>query len=87
MCGMVRLHVYIRDDCWTCAESHRIVADIAPQFPQLSVELIDIDQDDPPGNVFAVPTYILDGRIISLGNPYREELRKIIESVLNSNQM
>lgn len=84
---MVKLHVYVREDCWTCAESHRIVAELAPQFPQLSVELIDIDTPNRPENVFAVPTYVLDGRIISLGNPYRDELRRKIKNAITHQQM
>ncbi len=63
------------------------MAEIAPEFPQLKVELVDIDGPKRPQNIFAVPTYVLDGRIISLGNPYRDELRKEIASVLENYQM
>ena len=84
---MVKLQVYIREDCWTCAESRRIVAEIAPQFPQLAVELVDVEAPNRPQNVFAVPTYVLDGRVISLGNPYRDELRRKISNALNRPQM
>lgn len=84
MRGMVKLQVYIREDCWTCAESRRIVAELAPQFPQLSVELVDMETPDRPPNVFAVPTYVLNGRIISLGNPYRDDLRQEIKNAFNS---
>jgi hypothetical protein len=28
----------------------------------------------PPDPVVAVPTYLLNGRVVSLGNPYPEEL-------------
>ena len=87
MPGMVKLLVYIREDCWSCAESHRIVAEIAPEFPQLAVELVDFDVPDRPQNIFAVPTYVLNGRIISLGNPYRDELRKEIATALENHQM
>ena len=87
MRGMVKLQVYVREDCWTCAESQRIVAEIAPQFPQISVELLDIENPNRPHNVFAVPTYVLDGRIISLGNPYRDVLRQEIRNALSRHQM
>jgi len=82
MRGMVKLQVYVREDCWTCAESRRIVAEIEPQFPQLSVELVDMETPNRPQEVFAVPTYVLDGRIISLGNPYRDDLRREIRAAL-----
>lgn len=87
MRGMVKLQVYIREDCWTCAESRRIVAEIAPQFPQLSVELVDMETPNRPPNVFAVPTYVLNGRIISLGNPYRDDLRQEIKNALSRSQI
>ncbi len=48
-----------------------------------------INLDDPcaikPDNVFAVPTYVLDGRIISLGNPHREQLFAKISSAVSEN--
>jgi hypothetical protein len=84
---MVKLLVYVKDDCWTCAESRRIVAEIMPQFPQISVELVDMETPNRPKNVFAAPTYVLDGRIISLGNPYRDELRREINDTLSRYQM
>ncbi len=84
---MVKLQVYVREDCWTCDESRRIVAEIEPQFPQLMVELVDLGKPNRPQEVFAVPTYVLDGRIISLGNPYLDELRQHIKTALNLSQM
>lgn len=84
---MVKLQVYIREDCWTCAESQRIVSEIAPQFPQIAVELLDLESTNQPENIFAVPTYVLDGRVIFLGNPYREQLRQEIQDALSREQM
>jgi hypothetical protein len=74
------LHVYVSDDCWTCRETRRIVADIAPQFPELTIELRAVDQDSPDA-VFAVPTYVLDDRVIFLGNPTREALSQKLTAV------
>ena len=82
MRGMVKLQVYIIDDCWACEESRRIVAEIAPQFPDVTVELLDLTLVEQPDNVFAVPTYVLDGRVISLGNPDRQALREKLQSAL-----
>lgn len=87
MRSMVKLHVYVREDCWTCAESQRIVSEIAPQFPQIAVELLDLESTNQPENIFAVPTYVLDGRVIFLGNPYREQLRQEIQDALSREQM
>ena len=71
---MTKLDVYIEDSCWACAESRRIVADIAPIVPNVDIKLRNLDDQRRPSTVFATPTYVLDGRVIYLGNPTREEL-------------
>ncbi len=79
---MVKLQVYVSEDCWTCAESRRIVADIKPQFPQIAVEMLDVAIVEQPEEVFAIPTFVLNGRIISLGNPYRADLCQKLQAAL-----
>ena len=71
---MILLQVYVSQDCWSCRETARIIADIAGQFPAVKIEMLDTAVTPFPENVFAVPTYLLNGRVISLGNPTREEL-------------
>jgi hypothetical protein len=83
MARMVTLQVYVEEGCWSCAESRRIVADMAPQFPEVRIELIDVTNAPRPKAVFAVPTYVLDGRVISLGNPYRHELCRHLQAALD----
>ena len=53
-----------------------MMAEVAQRFPQLVAEIINLDEPEaqPPDNVFAVPTYVLDGKVIFLGNPYREQM-------------
>lgn len=82
---MVKLQVYVSKDCWTCAESRRIVADIKPQFPQIAVEMLDVAVVEQPEEVFAIPTFVLNGRIISLGNPHRADLRQKLQAALMGN--
>lgn len=71
---MPKLDVYISEECWACAEARQIVADLAPRFPKVDIELRDLSDERKPSSVFATPTYILDGRTIFLGNPTRDEL-------------
>ena len=71
---MAELHVYVAENCWFCDEARRLVAKLAPQFPHVSFELRDLDDNRRPKAVFATPTYVLDGRIISLGNPTESQL-------------
>jgi len=51
------------------------------RFPLLQVDLVDLDAGHSvPNGVVATPTYLLDGTVISLGNPRREDLvRKLAE--------
>ncbi len=71
---MHTLTVYISDDCWSCDETQRIIDEIRPQFPALAVTLVNTQQEPMPEGVFAVPTYALNGKVISLGNPSRASL-------------
>ncbi len=80
---MHTLTVYIADDCWSCAETQRILDDIMPNFPNVLLNVVDMEQEPMPENVFAVPTYLLDGKIISLGNPTRDALQKRLVSIMN----
>lgn len=78
---MLKLEVYVSNDCWSCEETFRIVSDISPKIPELQVTFINMETvEEKPENVFAVPTYLLNGRVISLGNPTREELYQKLES-------
>jgi hypothetical protein len=44
--------------------------------PGVVVRVVDLDMDriPPPDPIVAVPTYVLDGQIVSLGNPYPDDL-------------
>ncbi|HEX8968895.1 MAG TPA: thioredoxin family protein [Chloroflexota bacterium] len=72
-----RLEVYVTSECLNCAEAVRLAEEVAARYPRVAVRVIDLGQLDgnpPPDPVVAVPTYLLDGRVVSLGNPYPEEL-------------
>ena len=78
---MPELHIYVTDTCWGCKEARSIVADVGPQFPRVNIELRDLEDERRPSQVFASPTYVLDGRTIFLGNPTREELAQKLIAV------
>src|SRR5919197_2580490 len=71
-----RLDVYIANHCLNCADALALAEEAAARFSDVVVRVIDLDleQEPPPDNIVAVPTYVLDGRTISLGNPDPEEL-------------
>jgi len=71
----MRLEIYITESCPNC-EVARLIAEHARGIAGLEVALIDLDmpgQSVPP-HIVAAPTYLLDGKIVSLGNPRREEV-------------
>jgi hypothetical protein len=71
------LEIYVAPNCFGC-ETARILAGIvrALDRPDLEVRLLDLGEPgvSRPPTVFAVPTYVLDGRVISLGNPEQDWL-------------
>ena len=75
----MRLEIYLADHCENCQEAARLAV-LAASVP--GVEVCMVNLDDPAANVpptvVAAPTYILDGRIISLGNPYPNELLRLL---------
>ncbi len=82
------LEIYVKEGCWSCAEAGRIVADVQQHFPAVQMKLQDIQHTPPPDVVFATPTYLLNGRILFLGNPTRAELsRKLANNIDNHVQI
>lgn len=71
---MLKLQIFVTDDCWSCEESRRVAAETQARFDEVEVTLLDLQSDERPSSVFAAPTYLLNGRVISLGNPRREDL-------------
>lgn len=71
----MRLEIVVAADCHGCREARALAHDLRDRLPALDVDLIELDGGRPaPLGVVATPTYLLDGRVISLGNPRREWL-------------
>jgi hypothetical protein len=64
------LEIFVMPHCPGC-ETARRLAERVRAFPHVDVRLIDLSAPDTvrPRAVFAVPTYLLNGRVLSLGNP------------------
>lgn len=67
-----RLDIYVMQECFGCDMARQLASKIrACALPDVEVRVIDLS--DPatvqPESVFAVPTYLLNGRVLSLGNP------------------
>ncbi len=74
------MEIYISDHCATCDYAYKVAAIIRRDFPHVDVYIISINAEDVtvPESVFATPTYLLDGRRWSLGNPSLEEIRRML---------
>ena len=81
-----RLEVFVSAHCWQCPAALEIARDMKKEFDPLSVRVIDLDEPEAqkPGTVFAVPTFLLNGKIVSLGTPSRDTLRLQIQNALDA---
>lgn len=69
----MRLDIYIDDYCETCDHARKMADQVRERMPQVEVNLIELGGET-PDNVIAVPTYLLDGATLFLGNPSEAEL-------------
>lgn len=75
------LRIYVAEHCGTCSESRRLAKVISRRLPGISVEVVDMDHQEPVEEIFAVPTFCYRGKVISLGNPREDELVARIQSM------
>ncbi len=82
--SQVTLDVYVSAHCWQCPEAQRLARKAQLEFPAIAVRVIDLDQPGAmqPAFVFAVPTFVLNGQVISLGTPTCETLKHQIRQAL-----
>lgn len=74
----LKLEIFVASHCPVCDYTKEIYELIRQRFPAVTVKLISIDQPDVliPEVVFATPTYLLNGKIWSLGNPSQEQIER-----------
>ena len=82
--GVPRLDVYVAEHCFGCGEARRLAEAAARRYPRVAVRVVDLERDPQarPDSLVAVPTYMLDGRVIALGNPRHGELFRRLEDAL-----
>ena len=76
------LDVFVSPGCDNCARAVRLAGEVDDAYPDLAVRVVDVATAQQPEDVFAVPTFVLNGRVLSLGNPHRADLRRQIEALL-----
>ena len=75
---MNRLDIYVASGCLGCRRAREIASSLQGMYPDVRVEVVDADgapEGSLPESVVAVPAYVLDGMLISLGNPNPATLR------------
>ena len=77
------LQVFVEPACETCQRAIQLAEGVDAAYPQLAVDIVDIrNHESERDDVFAVPTFVLDERVLSLGNPQESTLRREIELLL-----
>ncbi len=79
------LRIYVAHHCSACSEALRIAQEVSARFANINLQVIDLDEEGSRNldDVFSVPTYVLDGRTLSLGNPDPDQLFSILAAALN----
>jgi hypothetical protein len=79
----MKLQVYISQHCTSCNHSVALGQAVASHFDDVTVQIIDLDDPSTakPDAVFAVPTFLLDGQLLCLGNQEEEWLTRRLEQV------
>ncbi len=80
----IELQIFVEAECEPCDRARELGRELAGEFPQLRLRVSDMnDRSARRDDVFAVPTFVLDGQVFSLGNPEPEDLRRGVKRLLN----
>src|SRR5919109_5081113 len=73
------LTIFVSDHCFNCKESLVIAEDIRQKYPDVVLNVFNIDNGARPDvDIFAVPTYALNGKIVFLGNPTDDQIESLL---------
>jgi hypothetical protein len=81
---MHQLDIYIEENCLGCDYTRGLASEVQEAFPELEVRIFDLTRPNiiKPDCVFAVPTYLLDGSRLWVGNPGIGEITKRLKILL-----
>ncbi|MEX2229978.1 MAG: thioredoxin family protein [Dehalococcoidia bacterium] len=73
------LRLYVQDGCPSCRAALEVFERIAERS-DIDARVIDLGLscDEKPDAVFAVPTFTLDGQVVSLGTPSWDEITSLL---------
>lgn len=75
------LEIYVEAECFVCDRSSAIADEVRATFTDVDVRLVDLAGSGGRHRdlVVAAPTYVLNGRVVSLGNPEPSALHDEIQ--------
>jgi hypothetical protein len=67
----VTVQIFVADHCANCEYAYEVADEIRRAFPEVDLQIVNLSTttEPIPDLVFATPTYLLNGRVWSLGNP------------------
>ncbi len=73
------LRVFVSGRCPFTEHAALVIGSVQRQLPFVIVEVVDVDAtlEPLPDVVFSVPTYMLNGRVVALGNPDAQFVQKL----------
>ncbi len=79
--GVPAVVVLVTSDCPACARVPEVLAEVRRLSPGVEVTIVDIAAAHLPDGVpfVGTPTYLIEDRIVSLGNPDPQDLVTILE--------
>jgi thiol-disulfide isomerase/thioredoxin len=82
------LQVYIENGCGLCRRALVLAEQVRARYPAVRVEVINLSEQDvqPPDAVFAVPTFLLDRAVLSLGNPNASDLMRALAARVSAQE-
>lgn len=84
----VRVDIYVAEHCPVCQYAFEVAERIEVDFPDVNLHVVDIAQSTEPipEAVFATPTYLLNGKLWSLGNPSPEDVQERLSTAVEERQ-
>lgn len=79
------LQVFVEAGCGTCRRALELADQARIEFPTLRVEVVNLADPsaERPETVFAVPMFMLEGQVLSLGNPHPAGLMRTLAAHLH----
>ncbi len=83
--ALIQVAIYVAPHCGNCQYAYVIAEQIRTEFPQVELRIVDLaaGEEEIPESVFATPTYLLNGRVWSLGNPSHQQVREKLGSLVS----